>query len=232
RLGAPARVEWDDRATTIEALEAGVTWNGRDLTLNGLRAQLPEGLVAIDGHVDRLLGDRGTLGLRVTADADLVAIARLARGDPAMGPLAGAMRVEATVDGPLTAPRANITVNGREIRIAGLDNITLRAAGEASTDQMSLTTIEARVAGGTIAGRGNSLLSTGAGEMHVEWRGLDPATFTRRALDGAPLAARMEGSIDGRWSALRADALVLSGRAQTRPPAEPPARATPIEGSI
>src|SRR6185295_1536781 len=120
--------------------------------------------------------------------------------EESIDPLAGRVHADATVTGTLAAPIAALKVSGRDIRVAGLENVALQASGRASTDSAELTTLDVRVGGGTVTGRGQTSLPAGAGDVHLAWRQLDLATLMRQLLrDAPPLAARMDGSLDARW---------------------------------
>src|SRR6185295_1080949 len=54
RLARPGRVVWNDRHTTIDRLEGGVAWSGRDLSLDGLQLALPEARLSVGGRIDRV----------------------------------------------------------------------------------------------------------------------------------------------------------------------------------
>ena len=79
-LAGPMRVRWRDRETTVRSLDGRLSWNDRDLSIDRLRADLPEGALRIDGRVDALLGSP-RLDLLATTDVSLAAIGPWLRVD-------------------------------------------------------------------------------------------------------------------------------------------------------
>jgi outer membrane protein assembly factor BamA/autotransporter translocation and assembly factor TamB len=233
RLSRPAAIQWTDRRTTLQTLDGRLSWNGRDLSLDGFHIVLPEGRLAIDGRMDRLLDGPGAVDLRIAADANLASLASWTQLEESINPVTGGVHVDAVIAGSLSAPTAALQINSRDIGVAGLQNVAVQASGRASTDAAALTTFEARVGGGTITGRGQAVLPGGAGELRLEWRQLDLATLMRQLLHDTPqLAARVDGALDARWSAPRADVLLIHGEARTAAADEPRGRAVPIDGTI
>jgi len=229
----PGSVQWSDHRTTIDSVEGRLAWNGSDLSLDGFRIALPEGRLALNGRVDHLLAGPSPLDLRLVADANLAPIAAWTQLEETIDPLAGTVHIEAAVAGSLTAPAAKVQIDSRDVRLAGVQNVAVQASGQASTERAELTTFEVRIGGGTITGRGQTALPPGAGEVRLDWRALDLATLLRELQRSAPpLAARLDGSLDARWSAARADAFLIHGEARTAAPDAASGRAVPIDGTI
>src|SRR5262249_25949361 len=63
RWSGSGRIQWNDRGTTIDALEGAIAWNGYDLSVDGLRVVVPEGQLRLDGRVRA-----NRVDLRVSAD--------------------------------------------------------------------------------------------------------------------------------------------------------------------
>ena len=109
----------------------------------------------------------------------------------------------------------------------------MQAAGRISGDAADVSTFTARVADGTITGRGQASLAAGTGSIRLDWRLLDLATLMRQVLrDGIQLAARVDGSLDAQWSAPRLDALRVQTQARSIAPSGDTGRTPSIEGSI
>jgi autotransporter translocation and assembly factor TamB len=146
---------------------------------------------------------QGRYGLRLSADAGLAALAPRLQLPQLNGALSGALHVDAALTGPFSTPDAAITMTGRDISAAGLQGITVDATGRVAGDsagsayRADLSTFTARVAGGTIAGRGQASLTAGTGAIRLDWRQLDLAT-TRTVLPdkGIQVAAGLEGALD------------------------------------
>ena len=239
RTNAPGKIQWNDQGTTIDVLDGRLSWNGRDLSIDALRVVLPEGQLRADGRVDGILNGgngpaaAGHYRLRVAADANLAALAPWAQLTQLNDPLAGAIHVDAAITGALSTPEAVLTVTGRDIRAAGLQGVAVQAAGRISGDTADLSTFTARVADGTITGRGQASLAAGTGSIRLDWRQLDLATLMRQVLRGGiQLAARVDGSLDAQWSAPRLDALRVQSQARSIAPRGDIGRTPSIEGSI
>ena len=74
------------------------------------------------------------LDLRLAADANLAALAPWAELPQLNGPVAGALHVDAAVTGSISTPEAVLTVTGRDISAAGLQGVTVQAAGRVGGD--------------------------------------------------------------------------------------------------
>ena len=97
RMSGPGRIQRNDRRTTIDVLEGRLSWNGRDLSVDGVRVVLPEGQLRADGRVEALLGGSGgpadsgrsQLNLRLSAEANLLALSPWAELPQMNGPRGG-----------------------------------------------------------------------------------------------------------------------------------------------
>jgi outer membrane protein assembly factor BamA/autotransporter translocation and assembly factor TamB len=239
RLTGPARVRWNGRDTSINALEGRLSWNSRDLSIDALRVVLAEGRLQMDGRVQALTGDR-RVDLRIASDSDLAAIAPWLSLDRR---LTGAIHIDATVTGSPSALEALITAKGRDIGVDDLRPVQLETSGHVAGNAVELTTLSARVAGGSINGRGRIGIDGSAGAIRLEWQQLDVAILMRSALrhDMQPEpGALATGSLDAQWTAPRMETLRVrsgtrlaasrgGGETASRRRAQRPAR-VPIEG--
>jgi outer membrane protein assembly factor BamA/autotransporter translocation and assembly factor TamB len=117
----PANVRWRDRATTIAVAGGRVAWNDRDLSVESLSLQAPEGTLRVDGRIDELLGT-ARIATRIDADANLDAVS------PWLGlprPLGGTAQASARVDA------AGAEITSLRARVAGGD---VAGKGRASFD--------------------------------------------------------------------------------------------------
>jgi outer membrane protein assembly factor BamA len=93
-MAQPARVRWRERSTTIELTSGLVSWNDRDLALEGVALRAPEGTVRVDARIDEVLG-------AARVDARLDVDARLAELSPWLDlerTIPGTVRASARVD--------------------------------------------------------------------------------------------------------------------------------------
>ena len=56
-LARPARVRWNNRSEELSSLDGRLSWNGRDLSAESLRAAFHAGRVQIDGQIHSLTRD-------------------------------------------------------------------------------------------------------------------------------------------------------------------------------
>ena len=86
------------------------------------------------------------------------------------------------ITGSFSMPEAVFTVTGRDISAAGLQGMTLQAAGRVGGDTPSCRRSARGAAGGTITARGQASLAAGTGAIRLDWRQLDLATLMRQIL--------------------------------------------------
>jgi len=214
-LAGPMRVRWSQRETIVRSLDGRLSWNDRDLSIDRLRADLPEGALRIDGRVDALLGSP-RLDLLATTDLSLAAIAPWLRVDNG---LKGALHAAAHVTGPASAPQTKLTVAARDMSAAGSQPIAVDATVRISADAAEITTLTARVADGSLSGRGRVSLVDGPGSMSLGWQQIDLATLLEPFLGSSMTirpAARVNGSLEAHWLTPRLDALTLRGESRMR----------------
>lgn len=230
RMNGPGRLQWNDRTAVFDTVDGRVGWNGRDLTIDALRLEVPEGRLRTDGRVDSLLGDP-RLDLRIGADAGLGAIARWFAVDRSF---VGAIRIDAHATGEMSRPALVLTLAGRDIAGSGLPATSVEASARISDGQARLATLTARVAGGEIKAEGETSLDGGPGTIRVNWSDLDVAALLRpiQGAGGVQLAARAIGSLDARWTAMRLDALRAKGDGRITTPDGDVGKRLPLDGPI
>ena len=230
RMNGPGRLQWNDRRTTIDALEGRLAWNSYDLAVEAFSVAVPEGRVRTDGRADSLLANP-RLDLHVGAEAGLAA---LARWIPIDRPVAGAIHLDARVTGNASDPAAVFTLTGRDIEAGGVGAIGVEAAGRFADGRADVSALTARVAGGAIRAHAQASIAGGPGTIHVDWRALDLATLLQPLLgrEGVQLAAHAAGSLDMRWSSARLDALSVHGEGRIAAPAGAIGERLPLDGSI
>ena len=214
-LAGPMRVRWRDRETSVRSLDGRLSWNDRDLSIDRLRADLPEGALRIDARVDALLG-APRFDLLATTDIVLAAIGPWLRVDSG---LKGVLHAVAHVTGPSSAVQTKLTVAARDLSVAGSRPITVDATARVSGDAAEITTLTARVADGSLTGRGRASLGRGPGSMSLSWQQLDLATLLEPFLGSSMTirpAARLNGSLEASWATPRLEAVTLRGESRMR----------------
>jgi outer membrane protein assembly factor BamA/autotransporter translocation and assembly factor TamB len=230
KLTAPATVRWGDRKTSLDRLEGELSWDGSNLSLKEISVHAPEGTVRADGRLDDLLAD-ARADLRLTIDASLEAVARWLHADR---PVGGTSHVEAHVSGALTSPDVRLTLAGRDIVVHPLPPANLDAALQLSGHAAELASFRARLADGIVTAKGRAS-TDGPGTIRVEWQQLDLHALLAGALGqsahGVP-AARLAGSLDGRWTEPRIDRVELTAEARAVANAAPHASSSlPIDAA-
>jgi outer membrane protein assembly factor BamA/autotransporter translocation and assembly factor TamB len=190
-MSKPASIQWQDRRTTIAALEGRLAWNERDLAIRSLSLGAPEGTLRADGRIEALLEDEPRIDLHLLSDAHL---GELSKWIAAGRSIAGAAHADVRLTGPLAKPAIELTsltseVAGGSITASG--KLTIDGPGElrAGWNQLDLPFLV------------NSVLGSAAGAE----RG-DGVSAERVRGSGAPglsyvPADRISGSLDARWNA-------------------------------
>ena len=226
----PGQIAWQQHRTTVQAIDGRVSWNGSDLGLGGLSLRLPEGTLTADGRIDALT-NAARLDMRVVADADLAALAPwldLGRA------ISGASHADIQLTGALSRPDAVVALNGRRVLVAGVPPTDFDAAVRVSGSTATLTSLGARLAGGTISASGQAELD-GPGAIRAEWQNVDLASVVRGALADAKSvvpAARLNGTLDARWTAPQLAQLQLTASAQAISGAGATAATLPVDGTV
>ena len=228
----PAALAWRDHRTSIETLDGRLSWNGADLGIAGLSLRLPEGTLTADGRIEQLTA-APRLDMHVVADADLAVLAPWFDVGRAMS---GTSRADVTLTGPLSGPDAAISLTGRDVAAEGVPPASLEAAARVTGRTVELTSLRARLAGGSISATGQASFD-GPGAIRAEWHDVDLAAVLRDVLRDAPsttrveLAARLSGTLDARWTAPQLEQLELTADAQAVNDVGGGARSLPVAGS-
>jgi outer membrane protein assembly factor BamA/autotransporter translocation and assembly factor TamB len=228
----PGRIEWNNHRTTLQAIDGRLGWNGTDVNIGTLTVRLPEGTVTADGQLEQAAGTP-RLALHVVADADLPALARWFDYDRAMG---GSARVDARLTGPLSNPDVAMTVTGIDVAVAGAPPASVEAAVRIANKSAELTRLRVGVARGSLSANGRMAFD-GPGAIRARWEGIDLAVALREALPDTfsgtrnPPSARVNGTIDARWTAPRLGALELAASAQAEHGDGGAGGGVPVDGS-
>lgn len=237
-LTRPVRLRWRDRSTAISRVEGRLSWNGRDLAFETVRADLPEVTMRVKGAVRSLLGSP-SYDLQMAVATNLRAAAPWFELSDRLD---GTVEAEARIGGTLAAPEVSIEATGRDIAFDRLPSMGFRGALNVSGDTANVTAFTANVADGTLTGRARLSLGGGPGTLHAEWQNIGLASLIRSAIESPRLvaAAQTTGTVDAQWSALdlehlrvRAEGQLIGqkGSAETLPGTRPVGQ-LPLDGSV
>ncbi len=218
-FGGGVRLRHGDRETTLRSPGGRLEFDGLAVTVHPLPLESPEGRVVVEGRIDPLVVDKHLT-------LDYVADLRLGPLLPWFGvqeDVGGAVHVEGRVEGPPGRPEATTRISGESLSIAGLRDVAVRADSRVGFSAIEVEQLEARVAGGTLEGRGRLSLDPardpserGVADLSMRWDGVDAEALVSGWFDDAPvrLGTSISGSLDARWEAL--DARRVSLRADNR----------------
>jgi outer membrane protein assembly factor BamA/autotransporter translocation and assembly factor TamB len=234
RLAAtrPGWIVWNNHRTTLQAIDGRLGWNGTDVNIGALTVRLPEGILTVDGQIEQVAGKQ-RLALHVVADADLPALARWFDYDRAIG---GSTRVDGRLTGLLSDPDVVMTVDGRDIAVAGVPPASVEAAVRIADKSAELTSLRAGIAGGSLSANGRMAFD-GPGALRARWEGIDLAVVLREALPDTfsgrrvPPSARLSGTIDARWTSPRLDTVELAASTRAAHGEADVGGGPPVDGS-
>src|SRR5262249_8902162 len=163
-MSRPAAVRFRDRSTSISSSGGILSWNDRDLSIQGLSLNAAEGTVRLDARVQELLGTP-RVDVTIDADANLEALspwARLARALP------GAAHVTARIaDSTVDLTNISARIAGGEITGKGHASFGGQGALRLAWRQIDL----AALLGQVLANAPRVLpASTAAGTLDARWR--------------------------------------------------------------
>src|SRR5262245_13923966 len=221
-MARPATVRWRDRTTSVALTGGRLSWNDRDLAVEGVSLTAPEGTVTLDGRIDELMG-AARIDARVAADANLAAASpwlNLRRA------VAGTAHANARVDG------SGLEVTGLRVETAGGEatgqaRVAFDGGGSA---QLKWTRIDLQELLQPVLENTTGVLPSSriAGELDARWTGPhleDLEVKVNSSLSGERVAGRQrELPIDGtlaaevrksRWTltAVRVEALGMQASA-------------------
>ena len=242
-LARPARVRWNNRSELLKSLDGRLSWNGRDLSVESLRAAFNAGRLQIDGRINALTRDPH-IDLRITADADVAALAPWLTATPQ--PMAGALRVEANVAAAGGQPPslvADIILSGRDLTLGRLHDMQLETSARIRQNTADIAAIRLQAAGGSITGHGQMTLNASSGRIEIGWNEIDlgrlvdataggdlpvlPSAVAAGSLDAVGAARRLDSfrlRSESRLAARGADAAAPDGRGS--------AGRLPLEGAV
>lgn len=235
-LGSAGTLRFRDRTMPVSAVSGGFAWDGVSLTLRQVAVELAAGTLTIDGTLD-------DVGAEPTADLQIgVAVALEEIGaflDLADVP-AGEVRLSGRVSGALAAPAAAIEIDSGRLAWREIEASEVNAQLTVSGETVVLEDLRARVADGTVSGRGEMGYGPGDGEdtpgsLHFELDSVAGWQLSGVAGEDTPrLASELDAVIDLSWPRWPADdPAALTGQATlTARRAGAEVSGLPLEGSV
>jgi outer membrane protein assembly factor BamA/autotransporter translocation and assembly factor TamB len=220
-VGGGVSVQVGGQTTTIHELEGTLVFDGAALVVEDLAAVAREGTLSARGRFDLL---QASPMVDVSFDGEAI-LEEAARWVLTADPPAGGLLFSGRVFGPAGDPEFHVQASGNRLAWRGVTDVSLDLSGSGRSSGVQLERLAARVAGGTLEGRGG-LRFREAGALDgwnlaFEWRDIDPMSLAA-ALTGEPVPA-ISASIDGSATvhgggepaALTADVQWRAGRGAT-----------------
>jgi hypothetical protein len=223
-----ARVEFDGADLTLDPLrmdvlvgdpsQPGAPARASTATIVPTQTSPADALatLAVTGRVQSVLHEP-KLDLRVEGSARLEPVGRWLA--PAMA-TAGALRVEARLEGPAAGPRIQLDLRGDHLSVGALGDIAVESTGRLAPDRASIESLTVRVAGGRVEATGRTSLGDGgdAGALEVRWRDLGAGPLIGGFSDRLDrVGSAMTGTLDARWTGREWSALSVSAANEARP---------------
>lgn len=221
-VARPVRFAWRGREDAIGA-QADLSWNGTRLTIASARLESSEIALQAGGSVDLRVASP-QIALDYDGRVDLAAATGWVSIDPRPS---GAITFRGRASGPLSSPRAEVTLAGSGLAWSGLTGVSIDAGLRVDGHGIDVDRLDARVGGGSVRAQGRLALDENApNRVTLDWRGVDAegllATFGARARVG--VATEVDGRAAASWTAWRADAVTASADARVRPAGVGPRR--------
>ncbi len=169
-LDEPADVTVGSTSTRVESLEGEAAFDGRDLTLSGMRVATSELRAQIDGTL-ALIRREPFVDVRVSGDSALEDAAKW-WGQADAGPR-GALHVEGSVTGPLEKPTASLQVTSAGISWQRLTVGDVFARVRLDAEAVDVADSRMAVAGGQVTAAGNLSWQAGRARLNGSWQNVD-----------------------------------------------------------
>ena len=157
-------------STRVESLESEAAFDGRDLTLSGMRVVTSELRAQIDGTF-ALIRREPFVDVRVSGDSELEDAAKW-WGQADAGPR-GALHVEGSVTGPLEKPTASLQVTSAGISWQRLTIGDVFARVRLDAEAVDVADSRMAVAGGQVTAAGNLSWQAGRARLNGSWQNVD-----------------------------------------------------------
>jgi len=202
RLVEPGRLSRGANATTINALDGGVAFDGRALHLTRFNAAVDEATLTLDGEIAVLVSEP-RLDLRVSGTSDVAAAARWATSETAP---AGRVAFDATVAGPLSSPGIAAHVRSDAIAYADVTLADFDADVTADENRLEASRVELSLAGGRVNAAGSVAFDSGEVRADASWADIGVARLVRMLAPSAPSLPAGRATGRGSFAGVPADA--------------------------
>jgi outer membrane protein assembly factor BamA/autotransporter translocation and assembly factor TamB len=217
-LDRPATVRAGNRTTAIAA-DARIDWDGSTLSIGTMRLSAAEGTVAATGSVG-LLVDRMPIAIDVSGGVEISRLADwLAPGEHP----AGSLTFRARATGSAADPRAEITLESRNLAWRGLSGVSADASLHFDRATVDIGPVNVRLLGGTAGGRGRIALAPVAlaaerASASLDWRGIDVPSLLKAARVDLPVRVNtaVDGQANASWTTWTTEGLSGDLKASTR----------------
>ena len=230
QVAQPVDIRWRDQRTTLDQLDAHLAFDGENLDLQPLEAQLPEGRLVIEGRALSLFSEP-TLDLTYRTDVLLSRAATWWRPDHEVE---GQAVASGSVTGPVAAPNVTADIETSGLRWAEVSDLAVRATARLEPGAFVIDHA-------TVTHRDGSLDVTGRlalgdlpepSQVEATWRDLDTLELVRQLNLGLPYTPA--GIVSGRgvatWTEWSLDAIQVETEVTSRARPDQP-RAVPVGGT-
>ena len=159
--------------TTLSGTVAGrLAFDGTRLLVPALTIETPEGQLALDGSID-VIARAPKVDVRSRVRVDLARAARLAGFDRER--LSGTLNASGSATGLLSAPAVRLGLQGRDLAVRSVRDITLAADAALDAGRLQVSAIDLRSPLGAVHASGDvALADAGAtSRLLVRWTGVD-----------------------------------------------------------
>ena len=185
-VAQPIQIRWRDQRSTVDRLDAQITFDGQNLDLEPLELELPEGDLFVEGRALSLFS-APTLELSYRADLVLDRAAAWWRSDHRID---GQAVGSGSVTGPLASPSVTVDMETSGLRWAELSPLAVRASARLEPGVFVVDTATAIYGDGRldVSARVALVDSQEPNQVEAAWRDLDTLALGRQLGRGLPYA--------------------------------------------
>jgi outer membrane protein assembly complex protein YaeT len=199
-MAGPASIRQGTHATTVNRLEAGLSFDGVRLALEELAVGASEGRAELSGTID-LLADDQRIDLRARGDVDVERLEYWADLDEG---LSGRVAFTGTALGSLNTPQVTLRVSSSGLEWPALGTLSLDGGAALSATTVTLDSLRVGLGAGELIATGRVQFSNsdaGTSEANLHWSNLDAGKLVGLVPGVAvPIAAVSDGSLGLVWT--------------------------------
>ncbi|MEZ5291758.1 MAG: translocation/assembly module TamB domain-containing protein [Vicinamibacterales bacterium] len=184
--------------TALSRLDAGLAFDGTEVTVDGLVAEAPEARLRVDGRVAPF-GTAPSADLRYEGRLHVARLAALAGADAGVS---GPIDVSGTVEGALADPTIAVTALADTLTWRDRHALSLALDARVTTEVAAVERLRLGVDRGLLEARGRvGLADQMPSHVEGEWTALDLGDLAATASpDGPRVAALASGRLTGDWT--------------------------------